>query len=109
MRDGNNHASFSRSGSKAVNSTDIVLSVQNLEVEYQARRGRIKAVNQVSFDLRRGESITLVGESGCGKTTLGLSLVRLLPKQASIRAGQILYRRGEAEINVIDLAPEKLR
>jgi peptide/nickel transport system ATP-binding protein len=92
-----------------VNSADIVLSVRNLEVEYQARRGRIKAVNQVSFDLRRGESITLVGESGCGKTTLGLSLVRLLPKQATIRDGQILYRRGETEIDVIDLAPEKLR
>ena len=70
-----------------MNSADIVLSVRNLEVEYQARRGRVKAVNDVSFDLRRGESITLVGESGCGKTTLGLSLVRLLPKQATIRDG----------------------
>jgi peptide/nickel transport system ATP-binding protein len=91
------------------NRADIVLSVQDLEVEYRARRGLVKAVNRVSFDLHRGESITLVGESGCGKTTLGLSLVRLLPKQATIREGQILYRRGETSVDVVDLAPEKLR
>jgi peptide/nickel transport system ATP-binding protein len=90
-------------------SADIILSVQDLEVEYRARRGLVKAVNRVSFDLRRGESITLVGESGCGKTTLGLSLVRLLPKQATIREGQILYRRGETSVDVVELAPEKLR
>jgi peptide/nickel transport system ATP-binding protein len=88
---------------------DIVLSVQDLEVEYRARRGLVKAVNNVSFDLHRGESITLVGESGCGKTTLGLSLVRLLPKQATIRHGEIVYRRRATSIDVVDLTPEKLR
>jgi peptide/nickel transport system ATP-binding protein len=91
------------------NRADIVLSVQDLEVEYRARRGLVKAVNRVSFDLHRGESITLVGESGCGKTTLGLSLVRLLPKQATIREGQILYRRGKTSVDVVDLGPSKLR
>src|SRR5215470_12039507 len=93
----------------APNDSDIILSVQDLEVEYRARRGLVKAVNGISFDLHRGESITLVGESGCGKTTLGLSLVRLLPKQATIREGQIVYRRGATSIDVVDLAPEKLR
>jgi peptide/nickel transport system ATP-binding protein len=91
------------------NRADIVLSVQDLEVEYRARRGLVKAVNRVSFDLHRGESITLVGESGCGKTTLGLSLVRLLPKQATIREGQMLYRRDKTIVDVVDLGPEKLR
>src|SRR5215216_5273904 len=91
------------------NRTDIVLSVQDLEVEYRARRGLVKAVHGVSFDLHRGESITLVGESGCGKTTLGLSLVRLLPKQATIRNGQILYRRGQTSVDVVELGAEKLR
>src|SRR5215211_1404853 len=91
------------------NRADIVLSVQDLEVEYRARRGLVKAVHGVSFDLHRGESMTLVGESGCGKTTLGLSLVRLLPKQATIREGQILYRRGATSVDVVDLGPEKLR
>jgi peptide/nickel transport system ATP-binding protein len=78
-------------------------------VEYRARRGLVKAVHGVSFELHRGESITLVGESGCGKTTLGLSLVRLLPKQATIRKGQILYRRGDTTIDVVDLSPQELR
>lgn len=87
----------------------VVLSVQNLAVEYRARRGLVKAVHGVSFELHRGESITLVGESGCGKTTLGLSLVRLLPKQATIRKGQILYRRGDTTIDVVDLSPQELR
>jgi peptide/nickel transport system ATP-binding protein len=94
---------------QAPNDSDIILSVQDLEVEYRARRGLVKAVNGVSFDLRRGESITLVGESGCGKTTLGLSLVRLLPKQATIREGQIVYRRGETRLDVVDLGPSRLR
>jgi peptide/nickel transport system ATP-binding protein len=86
-----------------------VLSVQDLEVEYRARRGLVKAVNGVSFDLHRGESITLVGESGCGKTTLGLSLVRLLPRQGTIRKGQILYQRGDMRLDVAELEPKKLR
>src|SRR3954471_17581758 len=86
------------------NRADIVLSVRDLEIEYRARRGLVKAVNGVSFDLHRGESITLVGESGCGKTTLGLGLVRLLAKQATIREGQILYQRGKTQIDVVDLA-----
>jgi peptide/nickel transport system ATP-binding protein len=96
-------------GAEPPNRSDIVLSVQDLAVEYRARRGLVKAVNGVSFDLHRGESITLVGESGCGKTTLGLGLVRLLPKQASIRNGQILYRRGETSVDVVDLGPKRLR
>src|SRR5687767_14722169 len=97
-------------GAEPSNRDDIVLSVQDLEVEYRARRGLLKAVQGVSFDLHRGESITLVGESGCGKTTLGLSLVRLLPKQATIRNGEILYyQRDTTQVDVIDLAPKQLR
>ncbi|MFL5804729.1 MAG: ABC transporter ATP-binding protein [Roseiflexaceae bacterium] len=88
---------------------DIVLSVQNLDVEYRARRGLVKAVRGVSFELHRGESITLVGESGCGKTTLGLSLVRLLPKEARIRNGEIIYQRGGTRTDVVDLEPKRLR
>ena len=90
-------------------SNDVVLSVRDLSVDYQARRGFVKAVRNVSFDLHRGESIALVGESGCGKTTLGLALVRLLVKQATIRTGQMLYQRGERKMDVVELGPEELR
>ncbi len=90
-------------------SSDVVLAVRDLSVDYQARRGLVKAVRNVSFDLHRGESIALVGESGCGKTTLGTALVRLLVKQATIRNGHMYYQRGERKIDVVDISPEELR
>lgn len=90
-------------------SDDVVLAVRDLQVDYRARRGLVKAVRGVTFDLRRGESIALVGESGCGKTTLGLTLVRLLVKQATIRGGQIIYQRGERKVDVVELGPEEMR
>jgi peptide/nickel transport system ATP-binding protein len=71
--------------------TSTALLIEDLWVEYPARRGVVKAVRGVSFELRRGETLALIGESGSGKTTLGLALVRLLPKAARIKQGRILY------------------
>lgn len=89
--------------------TNIVLQVDNLSVEFPARRGLVKAVRNVSFDLREGEALALIGESGSGKTTLGLSLVRLLPKTARIREGRILFRSKGDEQDVLLLNKEELR
>ncbi|MFN8496425.1 MAG: ABC transporter ATP-binding protein [Anaerolineae bacterium] len=89
--------------------SDVVLAIRDLSVDYQARRGLVKAVRNVSFDLHRAESIALVGESGCGKTTLGTALVRLLVKQATIRNGHMYYQRGEKKIDVVDISKEELR
>src|SRR5690606_19748033 len=73
-----------------------ILKVEDLTVEYRSdeRRGApsLRAVNRVSFELLPHESIALIGESGCGKTTLALSLLRLLPKIAEITEGTITYR-----------------
>lgn len=88
---------------------NVVLSVRDLHVDYRARRGLVKAVRGINFDLHRGESIVLVGESGCGKTTLGLALVRLLAKQATIRQGQMIYQRGEKKMDITLLSPEEMR
>ena len=69
----------------------IVLDVRGLRAYLYTRWGVVRAVDGVSFALREGETLGLVGESGCGKTMTGLSLVRLLPEPAGrIVEGQIL-------------------
>jgi peptide/nickel transport system ATP-binding protein len=67
-----------------------LLSVRELTLEYKTRRGYVSAVDNVSFDLMHGQALGLVGESGCGKTTIAMSLLRLSPENAEIRHGQIL-------------------
>jgi peptide/nickel transport system ATP-binding protein len=60
------------------NDDDVVLSVRNLVVEYTGRRGeRVHAVSDVSFDARRGETVGLVGESGCGKSSVAKAIMQL--------------------------------
>lgn len=67
-----------------------LLSVRNLSMIYKTRKGAVSAIDNVSFDLKRGESLGLVGESGCGKTSVAMALLRLLPDNAQITGGQIL-------------------
>jgi peptide/nickel transport system ATP-binding protein len=69
---------------------DKILSVQNLSMSYTTRQGEISAVNEVSFDVAKGQSLGLVGESGCGKTSIAISLLRLLPENAYISNGSVL-------------------
>ncbi|HEY65756.1 MAG TPA: ABC transporter ATP-binding protein [Caldilineae bacterium] len=87
----------------------IPLSVRDLWVEYATRRGAVQAVRGVSFDVRPGESLALIGESGSGKTTLGLALIRLLATTASIRKGQITYRRNGQVYEILSLSEEEIR
>ena len=88
---------------------DAVLSVRDLWVDYQAERGTVKAVRGVNLDLYRGENLSLIGESGCGKTTLGLSLVRLLVKAATIRKGEIVYYGDTKPMDILSLSERELR
>ncbi len=67
-----------------------LLSIRDLTLEYKTRKGFVSAVDNVSFDLMAGEAMGLVGESGCGKTTIAMALIRLSPENAIIRRGQIL-------------------
>jgi oligopeptide/dipeptide ABC transporter ATP-binding protein len=76
-----------------------LLAVQDLKTHFQLRSGWVRAVDGVSFRLNDGEALGLAGESGCGKTTTALSLVRLLPANGSIRGGKI-------ELFGIDLVPK---
>jgi len=61
------------------NMTRTVLSVEGLQTFFFTRRGVVKAVDDVSFDVREGETLAIVGESGCGKSITALSLMRLVP------------------------------
>lgn len=88
---------------------EVTLAVEDLWVTYMARRGTVKAVRGISFAMRLGETIAFIGESGCGKTTLGLALIRLLPKMAKIERGQITYTRNGMANDVRAMDPESLR
>jgi peptide/nickel transport system ATP-binding protein len=75
-----------------------VLDVKNLTMHYMTRKGPVYAVDDVTFHVGRGESVGLVGESGCGKTSIAISLLKLLPDNAKIEGGEIL-------LNGTDLVP----
>jgi oligopeptide/dipeptide ABC transporter ATP-binding protein len=68
-----------------------ILSVRDLSIEFDAPGGPLRAVDGVSFDLRRGETLGLVGESGCGKTTTVLGILRLLPPGGRVVSGQVWF------------------
>ena len=67
-----------------------LLDVQNLTVEYYTEEGTLRAVEDLSFTLEREQSLGLVGESGCGKTTAMLALMRLVPQAARIVDGRVV-------------------
>jgi len=66
-----------------------VLSVRGLRLYYGTRKGIVRAVDDVSFDLGRGETLAVVGESGCGKSSLARAVIRLLPRNVHTYEGQI--------------------
>jgi oligopeptide/dipeptide ABC transporter ATP-binding protein len=79
-----------------------LLVVEDLRVHFRLDKGSVKAVDGVSFQLNDGEALGIAGESGCGKTTTALSLVRLLPGNARIRSGSV-------KLFGIDLVPKTER
>jgi peptide/nickel transport system ATP-binding protein len=72
-----------------------LITVDALTVEYWTRRGKIRAVENVSFSLDKAETIGIVGESGSGKSTLGLSLIDLVPFPGKIIKGKIILKGKE--------------
>ena len=68
-----------------------LLTVNNLRTEFALSKGFVAAVDDVSFELNEGECLGIVGESGCGKTTTGLSIMQLLPRNGKVAGGEILF------------------
>jgi peptide/nickel transport system ATP-binding protein len=68
-----------------------LLSVDGLQVKFALRRGAVTAVDDFSLNVEAGECLGIVGESGCGKSTTGLSIMRLLPGNGRVSAGKIVF------------------
>jgi oligopeptide/dipeptide ABC transporter ATP-binding protein len=75
-----------------VNPAEALLEVKNLRTSFATSDGAVHAVDNVSFNVRRGEAIALVGESGCGKSVTAMSIMRLLTPPGKITAGSISFK-----------------
>src|SRR5574338_1522242 len=70
-----------------------LLEVRNLRTTFQTSAGKVRAVDGVSWDIQEGETVALVGESGCGKSVSALSVMRLVdPPAGQIEGGEILFK-----------------
>ena len=69
-----------------------LLEVKDLTLHFKVKGGWVYAVEDVNFALEPGETLGLVGESGCGKTTLGYGISQLLPDNAHVKGGQVLFK-----------------
>jgi peptide/nickel transport system ATP-binding protein len=85
--------------------TEPVLSVRNLQVEFASRRGTLRAIDDVSFDIAKGEVLGVVGESGAGKSVTGLSVIGLIDPPGRIAGGEIHL----AGMRIDNLPPEEMR
>tara|TARA_Y100000741_G_scaffold355721_1_gene331504 strand:- start:862 stop:2691 length:1830 start_codon:yes stop_codon:yes gene_type:complete len=85
-----------------------LLKVSNLNTEFKSDYGSKPALNNISFNIKEGEVLALVGESGSGKTVTSLSIMGLLPNNASVENGEItLLSKKNKVINILNLSDEK--
>lgn len=68
-----------------------ILQVKNLSIDFKTKHGTVRAVDEVNFDIKRGEVFALVGESGCGKSTTAMGIMRLLQEPGQIAGGEIVF------------------
>ncbi len=82
-----------------------ILRIEGLSAQFDTPEGAVKAVKDVSLSLRRGATLALTGESGAGKTSVGMALLNLLPYPGRITAGRVYLN----ETDILTLSPEKVR
>lgn len=84
---------------------NLILQVQNLTTAFDTEAGRIRAIDDVSFNLKKEQVLGIVGESGCGKSVTALSIMRLLPKPVGvIESGRILFKGAD----IVGLEADKM-
>ncbi|MBM4158236.1 MAG: ATP-binding cassette domain-containing protein, partial [Ignavibacteria bacterium] len=95
-----------------------ILEVRNLYVKFPItggimlrKKGEVKAVDDVSFEIKKGETLGLVGESGCGKSTIGKAIINVLnfATPDTEISGEILLRTEDKEINILKLNNRKMK
>jgi peptide/nickel transport system ATP-binding protein len=96
--------------------TNKLVEVENLGVQFDVRAGIVKAVDGVSFDIKRGQTLGVIGESGCGKSITARAILQMIPKPGKITQGRVLYYRPVKDgsglskvadvINISDLHPD---
>ena len=85
-----------------------ILKVKNLSIGFNFLDGFVEAVHGVSFELGKGETLAIVGESGCGKTISTMSVLRLLPENSKITSGEVYYD-GQNLLNLTEKQMQKIR
>jgi oligopeptide transport system ATP-binding protein len=74
---------------------EALLTVEGLHVEFSTRRGTVHAVNGISFEIAPGETLGIVGESGCGKSVSALAILGLLPRNGRVRSGRAVFEGSD--------------
>ena len=93
---------------KGNKSSNTLLSVQELKVYFRRNQTVARAVDGVSYDVRRGETVCLVGESGCGKTVSALTILGLIPQPpGEIVGGEVLFK-GESLLELNEEEMQKI-
>ncbi len=82
---------------------DVIISVRELKTYFYTNNRCNKAVNGVSFDIKKGKTLCVVGESGCGKSVTASSIMQLLPKLSRIENGEITYHSDNGDIRIDQL------
>lgn len=84
-----------------------LLEISGLKTVFPTDDGIVNAVNDVSFDIARGQTVGVVGESGCGKSITGLSLLQLVPSPGRIEAGELLFHRNgdDTPLDIAQVSP----
>jgi len=82
--------------------SELLVEIKDLRVEFDVRAGVVKAVDGLNFDIRRGQTMGVIGESGCGKSMTARAILQMIPKPGKITSGEILYYRPIRKDGVVE-------